>query len=435
MAWNGMGHHVQSFGGAGEHFGGEYPHMHGQYPQMAGAYGQMPAPQHWYGQDWYQHPPAAPFDYRFSQGYMEGPPIQNAPPMQGAPWGAEAYPQWTGGNQYQPDWWQGRPMDVGYHPENQEIPARPHENAAAGPEIVEGQKKGKRKRYEDDDRDRRGMPGDDFSLCYLCSCREQPMFKIPIGHIYCESCLDTYFEHKRYANSTGDDPRPEDAPKEDIQVACPAERSVIRINDRVPVSDAEIRMAKLQKEEAHRMTDTSIELRPERVKASRPWPITGPQVLGTPKTGEWEDAYFDIFEYGERGWAYAVRLNDGIFGWLPYEFTTKVTQEEDPAPTCEDAEAAARRWFSIVNPAVLNETEHPEIDPWQPPTTDPPRLDQSEEAAELAAAWIAKWGPDKPRDDVDRAERDPFLRTGRARARCLSPDDAAAYLGIPDEDP
>ena len=45
-----MGHHVQSFGGAGEHFGGEYPHMHGQYPQMAGAYGQMPAPQHWYGQ-------------------------------------------------------------------------------------------------------------------------------------------------------------------------------------------------------------------------------------------------------------------------------------------------------------------------------------------------------------------------------------------------
>ena len=33
--------------------------------------------------------------------------------------------------------------EVGYHPENQEIPARPHENAAAGPEIVEGQKKGK----------------------------------------------------------------------------------------------------------------------------------------------------------------------------------------------------------------------------------------------------------------------------------------------------
>ena len=65
-----MGHHVQSFGGAGEHFGGEYPHMHGQYPQMAGAYGQMTAPQHWYGQDWYQHPPAAPFDYRFSQGYI-----------------------------------------------------------------------------------------------------------------------------------------------------------------------------------------------------------------------------------------------------------------------------------------------------------------------------------------------------------------------------
>ena len=45
-----MGHHMQSFGGAGEHFGGEYPHMHGQYPQMAGAYGQMPTPQHWYGQ-------------------------------------------------------------------------------------------------------------------------------------------------------------------------------------------------------------------------------------------------------------------------------------------------------------------------------------------------------------------------------------------------
>ena len=51
------------------------------------------------------------------------------------------------------------------------------------------------------------------------------MFKIPIGHIYCESCLDTYFEHKRYANSTGDDPRPEDAPKiEDMQVACLVER-------------------------------------------------------------------------------------------------------------------------------------------------------------------------------------------------------------------
>ena len=68
------------------------------------------------------------------------------------------------------------------------------------------------------------------------------------------------------------------------------------------------RSPRLQKEEAHRMTDTSIELRPERVKASRPWPITGPQVLGTPKTGEWEDAYFDIFEYGERGWASKKRL-------------------------------------------------------------------------------------------------------------------------------
>jgi len=219
-------------------------------------------------------------------------------PMQGA--------QWTDGNQYQPDWWQGRPMDDGYHPENQGIPAQPHENqeipaqphadAAAEPEVVGGQKKGKRKRYEDDDRDRRGMPGDDASLCYLCSCRDGCMVKLPTGHIYCESCLDKYFEHM-HANSKID------APKECIQVACPAEKSVIRLSDKVPVSDAEIRMVKLQKEEAHRMANTSIELKPVRVKASRPWPITGPQVLGTPKTGEWEDAYFDIFEYGERGWA------------------------------------------------------------------------------------------------------------------------------------
>ncbi len=124
-----------------------------------------------------------------------------------------------------------------------------------------------------------------------------------------------------------------------------------------------------------------------------------------------------------------MRLNDGIFGWLPHEFTTEVTPEEDPAPTCEDAEAAARKWFSIVNHAVLNETEHPDIDPYQHPTSDPPKVDHSEEVKELTKKWIEKWGPDKPRDGVNRDERDPFLRG--ARARCLSPDEAACYLGIP----
>ena len=34
------------------------------------------------------------------------------------------------------------------------------------------------------------------------------------------------------------------------------------------------------KEELHRMSDWSIELTPQRVKASQPWAITGAQVLG-----------------------------------------------------------------------------------------------------------------------------------------------------------
>jgi hypothetical protein len=154
-------------------------------------------------------------------------------------------------------------------------------------------------------------------------------------------------------------------------------------------------------------------------------------VLGTPKNGEWEDTFFDIFEYGERGWAYAVRLNDGIFGWLPYKFTARLADDEDPALECEDAEAKARQLFEKVNLAVYKEEALSDEEPWEVPSSDPPKLDQSEEAAELAAAWLARFSPNP--DAAETAER-PENPRGPARARCLSPDDAAVYLGISEEE-
>ena len=447
MAWDGMHYHDRPYEDVAGRFGSEYSSVYQPYDQMPGAYGQIPAPPHWYGRewhDWYQQSWASSsVGDRYAHGYTGARPIQHGPPMHAAPWDAEAdaYWQWAGGNAYGNDWWQRRAMHGGYYPENdagnQENTAEPDENASAKPEKPLEQKKGKRKRYEDDDRGRRGMPGDDVSLCYLCSCRYGQMLKLPNGDIYCTSCIDTYFAHKRNTIGPDDDSGLEDDRTEDIQVACPAERSVIRRSDAIPVSEAQIRQAKLLKEEVHRMSDWSIELTPQRVKASQPWAITGAQVLGTPKTGEWEDAYFDIFEYGERGWAYAVRLSDGMFGWLPYKFTVQVPDEKDPAPTCGDAEAAARHWFSIVNHAVLEEKESAEVDPWRPPAADPSKVDANEEAEALAEKWIADWSSDKRRDPADRfggPERDPFLRTGDARARCVSPETAAAYLCISDDE-
>jgi hypothetical protein len=158
--------------------------------------------------------------------------------------------------------------------------------------------------------------------------------------------------------------------------------------------------------------------------------------LGTPKTGDWENTHFDVLEIGERGWAYAVRLSDGIFGWLPYAYTVKV--EEDPAPICADAIDKATRLFEEMNDACVKEVMLPGEEPWQVPGPDAPKLDSAEEAADLAKAWIKKWDPEKQEKDASdnaepekRAERAP---RERRRARCLSPDQAAQYLGIPDDD-
>jgi hypothetical protein len=189
-----------------------------------------------------------------------------------------------------------------------------------------------------------------------------------------------------------------------------------------------------QKQEEYRKSPAATTEMRKRVRALQPWAITGPQVLGTPKTGEWEHTYIDVLEIGERGWAYAVRLKDGIFGWLPEKFVEPV--EEDPAPSCEDATAAAQRWFEKINQAVFEEALLPGEESWQVSTADAPKLDADAEAAALAAAWIAKHGPDSINPDDPDAEprRNPFTRRDGARARCLSPDDAAAYLGIPDDD-
>ncbi len=271
----------------------------------------------------------------------------------------------------------------------------------------EPKKKGKRKKFVDFKRDELEKIGDDVSLCYMCARNDNQLFQCKCGRVYCRECIREYMSflderEKEMARKHSKRKKKHEGPQKNEEnealqephdvrlIECPAETCVLQIRegwpDVKPVTTTDV----LKYAEQLYAVDHE-ECKPQRVRAIRALRVRNNTFIleNRMNVSCCKNSLFDVYEIQGK-WAYAVRLSDGIFGWLPIDFVEPV---DHPSPICEDDVAKALILF---------------------------------EESDAQYAQYAERTDESPILHEDR----PTQTARKNRGRCISPDTAVRYLDI-----